>query len=74
MNLEQLAKEIPNDQELGKQVRSYIKSPVVEGKRFIDSINAQHLIEFLEYEEALTKDKESAGRIRILLKALGIWN
>ena len=39
-----------------------------------DPINAHHLIEFLEYEEALTKDKETAGRIRILLKVLGIWS
>lgn len=32
------------------------------------------LIEFLEYEEALTKDKETANRIRTLLINLGIWN
>lgn len=35
---------------------------------------AKGLIEFLEYEEALTKDKETANRIRILLTNLGIWN
>jgi len=74
MSLEQLAEQHPNDQELGKEVRKYIKSPVVDGKRFIDSINAQTLIDFLEYEEALTKDKESAWRIRKLLKSLGLWN
>lgn len=34
----------------------------------------KQLIEFLEYEEALTKDNETAGRIRILLKLLGVWN
>jgi hypothetical protein len=39
-----------------------------------DLISAHKLIEFLEYEEALTKDKETAGRIRILLKLLGIWS
>lgn len=32
------------------------------------------LIDFLEYEEALTKDKETANRIRTLLINLGIWN
>lgn len=32
------------------------------------------VISFLEYEEALTKDRETAGRIRTLLKLLGVWN
>jgi hypothetical protein len=32
------------------------------------------IIDFLEYEEALTKDKETASRIRTLLTNLGIWN
>ena len=32
------------------------------------------LIEFLEYEEAYTKDKETAERIKTLLTNLGIWN
>lgn len=39
-----------------------------------DKINIHQLIEFLEYEEALTKDRETATRIRILLTQLGIWN
>jgi hypothetical protein len=39
-----------------------------------DKINVHQLIEFLEYEEALTTDKHTAGRIRILLKLMGIWN
>jgi hypothetical protein len=39
-----------------------------------DTISAHKLIEFLEYEEALTKDPATAGRIRILLKLLGVWN
>ena len=39
-----------------------------------DKINVHQLIEFLEYEEALTKDRETATRIRILLTQLGIWN
>jgi hypothetical protein len=38
-----------------------------------DKINPQTLIEFLEYEEAMTKDKETANRIRTLLKLIGIW-
>ena len=32
------------------------------------------LIDFLEYEEALTNDKESATRIKTVLKSIGIWN
>ena len=39
-----------------------------------DKVNVHQLIEFLEYEEALTKDQYTAGRIRILLKLMGIWN
>lgn len=31
-------------------------------------------ISFLEYEEALTKDAETASRIRTMLKLLGVWN
>jgi hypothetical protein len=34
----------------------------------------EQIISFLEYEEALTKDKETASRIRTLLKLLGIWS
>ena len=44
----------------------------------IDKISEDRLlkeaISFLEYEEALTKDKESASRIRVMLKLLGVWN
>jgi hypothetical protein len=36
--------------------------------------NLEQIINFLEYEEALTKDKETASRIRALLKLLKIWN
>jgi len=36
--------------------------------------DARRVIEFLEYEEALTKDPATAGRIRILLKLMGIWS
>lgn len=32
------------------------------------------VINFLEYEEAYTKDKETAARIRNLLNLLGIWD
>lgn len=47
---------------------------VTDTKDLIDPINIQKLIEFLEYEEALTKDKETAARIRTLLILLKIWN
>lgn len=40
----------------------------------LDPINAQSLIEFLEYEEALTKDPDTVKRIRQLLITLGIWS
>jgi hypothetical protein len=36
-------------------------------------LTTKALISFLEYEEALTKDKETASRIRTLLNLLGIW-
>lgn len=32
------------------------------------------LTDFLEYEEALTKDKDTASRITIILKQFGVWN
>ena len=47
---------------------------VTKGKDLKDPINVQTIIDFLEYEEALTKDKETASRIRTLLKLLGIWS
>lgn len=47
---------------------------VTNTKDLIDPISIQKLIEFLEYEEALTKDKETAYRIRKLLRELKIWN
>jgi hypothetical protein len=31
------------------------------------------LVEFLEYEEALTTDKATAARIKLLLTSIGIW-
>ena len=57
-----------------KNNKELIKDKAVTKDNIQDAINAHHLIEFLEYEEALTKDKETAGRIRILLKTLGIWS
>jgi hypothetical protein len=47
-------------------------------KLIIERFNLQEekikvLTDFLEYEEALTKDKDSATRIRIVLEGLGIW-
>ncbi len=50
------------------------KSDKITKEKSEDTISAHKLIEFLEYEEALTKDKETAGRIRILLKLMGIWS
>lgn len=47
---------------------------ITTGEKLKDPINVQQLIDFLEYEEALTKDKETAQRIRILLKLLGVWS
>lgn len=45
-----------------------------DNRKINDPINIQDLITFLEYEEALTKDKDTASRIRTLLVKLGIWN
>lgn len=39
-----------------------------------DKISIKTLIEFLEYEEALTKDKDSAIRIKLFLTIIGVWN
>lgn len=47
---------------------------ITKADEILDPINPQKLIEFLEYEEALTKDKDTASRIRTLLIELGIWN
>ena len=61
----------PNDQELGRQVRKYTE--IVQDDDLENSISIQGLIDFLEYEEAVTKDKETASRIRNLLTNLGLW-
>lgn len=45
-----------------------------DNRKIQDVINAQNLINFLEYEEALTKDKDTASRIRTLLTDLGLWS
>jgi hypothetical protein len=39
-----------------------------------DSISVHKLIEFLEYEEGLTRDNKTAERISALLKQLKIWS
>jgi len=44
-----------------------------ENKPIVDKINVQDLLNFLEYEEGLTKDGESAARIRNFLKKIGLW-
>lgn len=38
-----------------------------------DKFSIKNLIEFLEYEEALTKDAMTAKRIRKVLTKLGVW-
>lgn len=45
-----------------------------EELNLLDPINAQSLIEFLEYEEALTSDKNTAKRIREFLIKIKIWD
>jgi hypothetical protein len=47
---------------------------VTKIENLIDSLSIQKLIEFLEYEEALTRDANTAKRIKELLKSLGIWS
>jgi len=47
---------------------------ITKSNEILDPINVQQLIDFLEYEEALTKDKDTASRIRTLLTQLGLWN
>lgn len=49
------------------------KSDKISSETTYDIISTHRLIEFLEYEEGLTKDRESAKRIRTLLTNLGIW-
>jgi hypothetical protein len=44
-----------------------------DNRKIIDPINVQDLINFLEYEEVYTNDKETAWRIRNLLIKLKIW-
>jgi len=48
-------------------------------KLIIEKFNIQEekikiLTDYLEYEEALTKDQETADRIRKILKGFGVWN
>jgi hypothetical protein len=46
---------------------------VTKGEDLEDKITLQGLLNFLEYEEALTTDKGTATRIKVLLINLGIW-
>jgi hypothetical protein len=46
---------------------------IIKGQDLEDKITLQGLLEFLEYEEGLTKDPATATRIRVLLLNLGIW-
>lgn len=56
---------------MAKQIKN--KSDKITKEKTRDSINAHNLIEFLEYEEALTNDKETKTRIKLLLVKIGIW-
>ena len=48
---------------------------VEETKNDIEpELTLKAVISFLEYEEAYTKDPETANRIKILLKLIGVWN
>lgn len=47
---------------------------ITKGEDLEDQITVKIFIDFLEYEEAYTKDPETANRIRIFLKLMGIWN
>jgi hypothetical protein len=47
---------------------------IIKAEDLEDKLTAKIFIEFLEYEEALTKDKDTASRIKTLLTLLGIWN
>lgn len=46
---------------------------ITKGEDLNDKISVQGLIDFLQYEEALTKDPKTAQRITLLLTKLGIW-
>lgn len=46
---------------------------ITKGEDLNDKISVQGLIDFLEYEEALTVDPKTSQRIRVLLTKLGIW-
>ena len=76
-DIKKLARDNPNDQDLGKQVRELVTNPsndAIDTKKYTDAINVQDLINFLEYEEALTNDPKTRTRITNLLKQLKIWN
>jgi len=45
-----------------------------EDKKMYNLVNTQDVINFIEYEEGLTRDPDTAARIRTLLIKLGIWN
>lgn len=58
----------PNEKMWERQAITNDQKPIV------DPINVQDLLNFLEYEEALTNDKESAARIRNYFKKIGLWS
>lgn len=50
------------------------KAQTNDKRPILDKINVQDLINFLEYEEALTTDKQTAARIKNYLMKIGIWS
>lgn len=43
-------------------------------KTNVELIDVKDLLDFIAYEEALTKDRESAERIRNYFKKIGLWS
>jgi hypothetical protein len=70
----------PNEEMWEKQNKLTPEEMVTETQKLIiqkfgiQEEKIKVLTDFLEYEEALTKDKETANRIRIILKEFGVWN
>jgi hypothetical protein len=69
----------PNEEMWEKQNKMTPEEMITETQKLIiEKFNIQEekisiLTDFLEYEEALTKDQETADRIRKILKGFGVW-
>ena len=62
-----------------RRVADNLEQPIIEAKGCPSSkadLQGQfdELVEFLEYEEGYTSDRETAKRIRLKLEQLGIWH